>query len=63
MLLDGEDVSQEIRTPEVSQMASKASTLEGSVVGCWFYSGPSGEEEMWWPRVEISARWCFPMLK
>jgi cytidylate kinase len=28
VLLDGEDVSHEIRTPEVSQMASKASTLE-----------------------------------
>ena len=28
VLLDGEDVSQEIRTPEVSQMASKASTLK-----------------------------------
>ena len=33
VLLDGEDVSQEIRTPEVSQMASKASTLE--VVRRW----------------------------
>ena len=31
--LDGEDVSHEIRTPEVSQMASKASTLE--VVRRW----------------------------
>ena len=28
MLLDGEDVSEEIRTPEVSQMASKASALK-----------------------------------
>ena len=33
VLLDGEDVSHEIRTPEVSQMASKASTLE--VVRRW----------------------------
>ena len=33
VLLDGEDVSQEIRTPEVSQMASKASALE--VVRRW----------------------------
>jgi CMP/dCMP kinase len=33
VLLDGEDVSQEIRAPEVSQMASKASTLE--VVRRW----------------------------
>lgn len=33
VLLDGEDVSHEIRTPEVSQMASKASALE--VVRRW----------------------------
>jgi cytidylate kinase len=33
VLLDGEDVSHEIRTPEVSQMASKASTLD--VVRRW----------------------------
>ena len=33
VLLDGKDVSHEIRTPEVSQMASKASTLE--VVRRW----------------------------
>ena len=29
VLLDGQDVSEEIRTPEVSQMASKASALKG----------------------------------
>ena len=33
VLLDGEDVSREIRTPEVSQMASKASALQ--VVRRW----------------------------
>ena len=59
VLLDGEEVSALIRTPAVSQMASRVSALDVVRRRMLELQRALAAGAAWWPRGAISARWFF----
>lgn len=62
VLLNGEDVSGLIRTPEVSMAASTVSAIPAVRAFCWISSAilPPKTTALWMGA--ISRQWCFRML-